>query len=163
MDCSLPGFSVHWILQARILENPLDSSGKNRVSMPSSRGIFLTQGSNLHLLRLLYWQVGSLPLAPPEKPILDLLVVYGLPQWLSSNESTCNAGDADLIPGSRRYPGKGNGYPLQYSCLENSMGSGAWQATVHRATKVQIRLRNWAQQKNEQTFRIHSILKLTRS
>ena len=114
MDCSLPGFSVHWILQARILENPLDSSGKNRVSMPSSRGIFLTQGSNLHLLRLLYWQVGSLPLAPPEKPILYLLVVYGLPQWLSSNESTCNAGvagDIGSIPGLERFPG-GHGSPL---------------------------------------------------
>ena len=37
------------------------------------------------------------------------------------------AGEAGLIPGSRRSPGEGNGYPLQYSCLENSMGRGAWQ------------------------------------
>ena len=45
-----------------------------------------------------------------------------------------NAGDirdAGLIPGSGRSPGKGNGNPLQYSCLENPMGRGAWQATVH--------------------------------
>ena len=44
-----------------------------------------------------------------------------------------NTGDArggDLIPGSRRSPGKGNGNSPQYSCLENSMDSGAWQATV---------------------------------
>ena len=40
-----------------------------------------------------------------------------------------NAGDADLIPGSGRSPGEGNGNPLQYSCLENSMDGGAWQAT----------------------------------
>ena len=43
------------------------------------------------------------------------------------------------IPGSERYPGIGNGTPLQYSCLENSMGREAWQATVHGATKTQAR------------------------
>ena len=45
-----------------------------------------------------------------------------------------NAGDmrdAGSVPGSGRSPGIGNGNPLQYSCLENSMDTGAWQATVH--------------------------------
>ena len=42
-----------------------------------------------------------------------------------------NAGDTDLIPGSVRSPGVGNGNLLQYSCLENSMGRGARWATVH--------------------------------
>ena len=46
-----------------------------------------------------------------------------------------NEGDAGLIPGSRRYPGEGNGNPLQYSCLENSMDRGAWCATVHGVAK----------------------------
>ena len=49
-----------------------------------------------------------------------------------------NAGDRrdmGLIPGWGRSPGVGNGNPLQYSCLENSMDRGAWQATVHRVTK----------------------------
>ena len=46
-----------------------------------------------------------------------------------------NAGDPDLIPGSGRFPGEGNGYPLQYSCLENSMDRGAWRATVHGVQK----------------------------
>jgi len=41
------------------------------------------------------------------------------------------AGDMGSIPGSGRSPGKGNGNPLQYSCLENSMDRGAWRATVH--------------------------------
>ena len=45
--------------------------------------------------------------------------------------SACNAGDLGLIPGSGRSPGEGNGNPLQYSCLENPMDRGAWQATVH--------------------------------
>ena len=49
-----------------------------------------------------------------------------------------NAGDArdmSSIPGSGRSPGGGNGNPLQYSCLENSMDRGAWQATVHKITE----------------------------
>ena len=42
--------------------------------------------------------------------------------------------------GSGRSPGEGNGNPLQYSCLENSMDGGAWWATVHGVTKSQTRL-----------------------
>ena len=45
------------------------------------------------------------------------------------------AGDADLIPGSGRSPGEGNGNPLQCCCLGNSMDRGAWQATVHSVSK----------------------------
>ena len=46
-----------------------------------------------------------------------------------------NAGDVGSIPGSERSPGEGNDNPLQYSCLENPMDRGAWQATVHGVTK----------------------------
>ena len=46
-----------------------------------------------------------------------------------------NSGDADLIPGSERSPEVGNGNPFQYSCLENSMDRGAWQAMVHSVTE----------------------------
>ena len=42
-----------------------------------------------------------------------------------------NAGDTSSIPGSGRFPGEGNGNPLQYSCLENSMDRAAWLATIH--------------------------------
>ena len=52
-----------------------------------------------------------------------------------SKASTCNAGDSCLIPGSGRSPGEGNGNPLQYSCLENSMDRGAWQARIHGVAK----------------------------
>ena len=45
-------------------------------------------------------------------------------------ESACNAGDPGSIPGSGKSPGEENGYPLQYSCLENSMGREAWQAIL---------------------------------
>ena len=51
------------------------------------------------------------------------------PGGSNNKESTCNAGDPGSIPGG------GNGYPLQYSCLENSMDRGTWQATVHRVTQ----------------------------
>ena len=64
----------------------------------------------------------------------------GFPQWLSSKESACNAGDTGSIPRSERPPGGGNGNPLQYSCLGNPMDRGAWQATVHGVAKSQIRL-----------------------
>ena len=46
-------------------------------------------------------------------------------------ESACNAGNPDSIPGSGIFPGEGKGNPLQYSCLENSVDRGAWQAIVH--------------------------------
>ena len=45
----------------------------------------------------------------------------GIPSWLSGKESTANAGDGDSIPGLGRFPGEGNGNPLQYSCLGNPM------------------------------------------
>ena len=58
---------------------------------------------------------------------------------------TPSAGDArdfGSIPRSGRSPGEGNGNPLQYSCLENSMDRGAWWATVHGVSKSQTRLSN---------------------
>ena len=52
-----------------------------------------------------------------------------------SKESACNEGDWSSIPESVRSPGEGDGNPLQYSCLENSMDRGAWRATVHGVTE----------------------------
>ena len=54
--------------------------------------------------------------------------------------SAHNAGDLGSIPGSGRSSGKGNGNPLQYSCLENPMDGGAWWAIVHGVAKSQTRL-----------------------
>ena len=59
----------------------------------------------------------------------------GFPGGPDGKESACNAADPFLIPGPERSPGEGNGNPLQYSCLENSMDRGAWRATVHGITK----------------------------
>ena len=63
-------------------------------------------------------------------------------------ESACNVGDtgdAGLIPESERYTGGGHGNPLQYTCLENPLNRGAWQATVHRVAK------NWTPLKRQHT------------
>ena len=54
--------------------------------------------------------------------------------------SACNAGDLGSIPGLGRSPGEGNGNPLQYSCLENSVDGEAWWATVHGVAKSRTRL-----------------------
>ena len=59
----------------------------------------------------------------------------------SGKESACQAGDPGSIPELGRSPGKVNGYPLQYSCLENPKDRGAWQATVHRVMKSQTQLK----------------------
>jgi len=66
-----------------------------------------------------------------------------LPWWLSSKESSCNAGaagDSGLIPGLGRSLGGGHGNPLEQSCLENPMDRGAWRATVHRVANSLTRL-----------------------
>ena len=65
---------------------------------------------------------------------MDLKTISQLLDFLIGSDckkSTCNAGNPGLIPGSGKSPEEGNGYPLQYSCLENSMDRGAWVATVH--------------------------------
>ena len=61
--------------------------------------------------------------------------VWGFPGSSDGKESACSVGDLDSVPGSGRSPGEGYGYPLQYSCLENSKDRGAWQAIVHGVAK----------------------------
>ena len=72
--------------------------------------------------------------------------MWELPQWLSSKEFTCSAGDAGdtgSIPGSGKSPGRGNGNPLQYACQESSMDRGAWWAVVHGVAKSWTWLSDW--------------------
>ena len=59
-----------------------------------------------------------------------------LPQWFSGKKSACNTGDVGSIPGLGRSPGKGNGNPLHYSCLDNFMDRRAWRATIHGFAKA---------------------------
>ena len=59
--------------------------------------------------------------------ILDFGINEASLSGSEDTESPCNAEDRGLIPGSGKSPGEGNGYQLQYSCLENLMDRGAWQ------------------------------------
>ena len=81
----------------------------------------------------------------------------GFPGGSASKESACNAGDLGSIPGLGRSPGEGKGNPLQYSCLENSMVRGAWQATIYGVAKSQTRL-STAQQALTMVFRLQRFI-----
>ena len=59
----------------------------------------------------------------------------GFPCGSAGEESAFNAGDLGSIPGLERFPGEGNGKPLQYSNLENSIDRGNWMAIVHGVAK----------------------------
>ena len=79
--------------------------------------------------------------------VKDLGVIdtfLGFPVWLRCKEFPCNAGDTGWIPGSWRFPGGGNGNPVQYSYLENPMHWGALHARVHRLAKSPTQLSDWA-------------------
>ena len=62
--------------------------------------------------------------------LFTFVVVYS-----DGKESACNVGDLGSVPGSGRFPGKGNGNQLESSSLENSTNRGAWQAPVHGVEK----------------------------
>ena len=202
MDYSLPGSSVHEILQARILEwvvisfsrgssRPRDRTRvscigvrhfnlwatlfiigeiqiKTTVSFPLIlvsmaiikkstnnkcwRG-YREKGTLLHcwweckLIQSLWRPVWNFLERPVIKlsydPTVPLPCIY--PEEPRIENFAWNSGHASLIPGSRRSPGKGNGNPLQYSCLENPMDGGAWWATVHGLQRVR---HDWATELN---------------
>ena len=83
----------------------------------------------------------------------------GFPGGSDSKDSACNVEDLGLIPGLGRSPGWGHGYPLQYSCLENSMDRGAWWATLHGVAMSQTRLKQLALHTHI-TFIVHFIFLL---
>ena len=69
-------------------------------------------------------------------------------------ESVYNEGDLGSIPGWGRFPGEGNGNPLQYSCLENPMDRGAWLAAVYRVAQSQTRLKRLSSRSSSVSFAI---------
>ena len=70
----------------------------------------------------------------------SLVTQEGFPGSSVSKESACNVGDHGSIPGLGRSSGEGNGNLLQYSCLDNPMDRGVWQAIVHEFSKSQTQL-----------------------
>ena len=113
--CSLPGSSVHGILQVRILES---------VAIPFSRGFSHSRDQT---------QVCCIA-----GSFFTIWATRGFPGGSSGKDPTCQWGDVrDMgsVPGLGRSPGGGHGNPLQYSCLENPMDRGVWQAAAHSVTK----------------------------
>ena len=90
-------------------------------------------------LRHLTAEVGDAGLAPGQgankSHSMQLSKKEGFPSGSAGKESACKAGDLGSIPGLERSLGERNGYPLQYSCLENPMDRGAWWATVCGVTE----------------------------
>ena len=111
VDYSLPGSSVHGILQARVLE---------WVAVPFSKGSSQTKGLNpalLHCMQSLYHlsHQGS-PFVCTQ--VINLPIFPGVSD---SKKSSWNSEDLDWTPGSEIFTGEENGYPLQHSCLERSL------------------------------------------
>ena len=130
MDCSLPGCSVHGILQVRILE---------WVDFPSA-GDLPNPAMEARSPAFLVDYLQSEPLLRMTAQNLEL----GFPHSSVVKEFACSAGDgagaAGSIPGSGRSPVKGDGTPLQCSCLGNPMDRGAWLATAQRVAKSPTQL-----------------------
>ena len=87
--------------------------------------------------------------------------LMGFPGGTSVKNSPANAGDVrdtGSIPGSERSTRGGQGNPFLYSCLENPIDSGAWQATVHRVTKSWTRLKQWSMHANTTTLTITKLM-----
>ena len=70
--------------------------------------------------------------------------MLGFPSGSVVKNPSANSGARSSIPESGRFPGDGNGNPLQFSCLGNPMDRGAWQARVHGVTKSQTQLKGLA-------------------
>ena len=137
-DCSLPGFSVHGIFQARVLEWVAISFSRG-----SSQPRDGTQVSRIGGRCFTHWATREAHIICRTTVLYNsrgrhshhsLCKCHPLESWASqvalvAKNLPTNAGDereAGLIPGWGRSPGVGNGNPLQYSCLENSMDRGAW-------------------------------------
>ena len=143
MNCSLPGSSVHGIFQVRILGNFLFQG--------SSRLRDWTPISCIGRWILYNWAIREVQgnkytkqLKSPQTEAFKQKVVtncpgatpaLGFPGGPDCKESACNSKDLGLIPVLGRSPGEGNGNSFHYSCLENPMDRGAWQATVYGVTK----------------------------
>ena len=153
-DNSPPGSPIPGILQARTLEwvaISFSNAWKWKVKMKSLSRVQLLATPwtaayqappSMGFSRQEYWSGVPLP-SPFLIPDSIISHLYTSQVALGVMNPPANRGDvrdAGLIPGSERSPGEGHGNPPQYSCLENPMDRRAWQSTLHRVTKSQIRL-----------------------
>ena len=118
----------------------MDATGHQHIHL------LITKRSNLSasvcaLFPFLLWKTHP---GPAQMQVCSLHLSFSsppnFPGGLDSKVSAYNPGEPGAIPGWGRSPGKGNDNPLQYSCLENPMGGGAWWTIVHGVAKSQIQL-----------------------
>ena len=94
-----------------------------------------------HLLHLLVcgWTFKLFPcLAIMNSATVNTAVCVSVPGGSQAKNLPASAGDASLLPGLGRFPGEGNGNPLQYSCLQNPMDRATWRAAVHGVAKSSV-------------------------
>ena len=140
MNCSMPGLPVHHQLpeftQTHVHQvgdaiqpsHPLSSLSPPAPNTSQHRSLFQWVNSSHEVAKVLEFQR------------LSIKNHHISPKFLGGSigkESACHAGDAGLIPGSGRFPGEGNGNPLQYSCLGNPVDRGA---TVHGVARIRYNL-----------------------
>ena len=109
--------------------------------------IFYDTAELLKVCQYRFRKSKRIPSSAIDEPLCfyPVFIFQGLPGGKVMKNLVANAGDAknmDSVPGSGRSPGVANGNLLQYSCLENSTGRGAWWATVHGVAKSQTQLSN---------------------
>ena len=151
LDYSLPGSSVHRVLQARMLEWVAISFSRGSfpprdwtcISYTFTKISFLATNIKTRLLNVqrcnsIWAKRNPIRFLLQTRATLAFLGPLVLPHWPSGKESACNAGysgEVGWIPGWGRAPGEGNGNPLQYSCLSNPTDRGACRATFHGVAK----------------------------
>ena len=130
--CTPPSSSVHGILQARILEWVAMSS-----SRVSSQSRYWTCVSCIFCVESRFFTAEP-PGKPPKHILLCIWITRGFPCGSAGKAPACNAGDLGFIPELGRFPGEGNGYPLQYSGLENCV-----DCIIYGVTTSWTQLSDW--------------------
>ena len=132
---------VHLICTSLVTWVPL-CEGDSVVSESCNPRAFSPPGSSAHGIsqsRILEW--GAIPSSRGSSHASPQFGTRVFQLALLVKNPPANAGCVGLIPGSRRSPGEGNDNPLQYSCLENLLDRGAWQATAHGIEKSWTQLK----------------------
>ena len=128
-------------LQYSCLENSMDGEAWwATVHGVAKSQTWLSDWTELKIQVRYLWHIHSSEKSTKKKIKRHWTGIRGFPGGSNGKVSAHNAGDPGLISGSARFPGEGNGNPLQYSCLENSMDGEAWWATVHGVAKSRTRL-----------------------
>ena len=157
MNCSTPGLPVHHQLQAIF---KIRSEGRPLCPLKSQEA---PRAQNSPKGEQVLSQHTLSPLLQAQDPAPSPAGWVQLPLWGPGEKATWTQRSAELPPPLKNppanaggirdkglIPGGGHGDPLQYSCLENPMDRGAWQATVHGVTKSQTRLKRLSSQKGPQ-------------